>query len=130
MLDRIAPVKMKPLVQSLNSAVYNLANAFFQIVLGIVSDMNRYMTMLYALGVQILALIVNLPLVFHPLFRQEKKTKANGDHVVNRDEFASEREKKANAKYPLDSIIDVTQSTVATTVTQTITHWSSSMECC
>jgi hypothetical protein len=124
MLDCIAPVKMKPLAQSLNSAVYNLANAFFQIVLGMVSDMNRYMTMLYALGVQILALIVN------PLFRQEKKTKADGDHVVNRDEFASEGEKKANAKYPVDSTIDVTQSTVATTVTQTITHWSSSMECC
>lgn len=77
MLDRIAPKEMKAFAQSLNSAIYNLANAFFPIVFGIISDMHGYMLMLYILvGAQVLASLVNLPLVFHPLLGRESNNKA------------------------------------------------------
>ena len=72
------------------SSGYSFSNlqyeAFFPIVFGIVSDMNGFMRMLYMLvGVQALASLVNLPLIFNPLLRRESTNNSNENIVKDTD---------------------------------------------
>lgn len=80
MLDRVSPRDFKNFAQGINTACYSLANAFFPIIFGIVSDTRGYTIMLYMLaGIQALASLVNLPLMFNPRLRRDSTKKPDED---------------------------------------------------
>jgi len=75
MLDAIAPMNKRGMVQGINIAVMNFATAFSPYILGELADrVGVYETMWTCVGISFFAALVNVPLIFaKPLKRPPKK---------------------------------------------------------
>merc|ERR1712087_266466 len=80
MFDRIAPVERKTFMQGLNVAIYDFTFGIFPVLFGWISDTYGFNLALWiCVGFGLLATLVNLPLVFHPLLSRVKRQQHKED---------------------------------------------------
>lgn len=90
MFDRITPVEKKPMVMGLNMAISDLGTGIVPVLFGWISDTYGFNLALWiCFGFGLLASLVNMPLVFHPMLARTKAPGAKDDvpdHPIDEDE--------------------------------------------